>query len=281
MSEYQYYEFCAVDRPLNRGQLAALRAISTRAHITATSFTNSYQWGDLKADPRTLVERYFDAHLYLTNWGTHRLIVKLPAALLSTETAASYTVGDRASAHTHDASTLIDWSSDDENGTDEDDWDDGSGHLAALIGIRSELAAGDLRPLYLGWLATLPSLRDPDTVTGPPVPTGLTTLTGPQQALADFLRVDRHLLNAARNSTPAAAVQNDQQLAQWVAALPAADKDRILLRLARQGATGEGSDLLHRYRRSHPSPAPAQPRTAAALLKAADGLRPSTNGDPR
>ena len=40
MSEYQYYDFRALDRPLTRNEMATLRSISTRAAITATSFTN-------------------------------------------------------------------------------------------------------------------------------------------------------------------------------------------------------------------------------------------------
>lgn len=44
MSEYQYYEFLAVDRPLDASGLSSLRAMSTRAHITATSFINTYHW---------------------------------------------------------------------------------------------------------------------------------------------------------------------------------------------------------------------------------------------
>ena len=82
MSEYQYYEFLAVDRPLDAREQAELRALSTRASITATSFTNEYQWGDFRGDPRQMMERYFDAHLYLANWGTHRLMLRLPSALL-------------------------------------------------------------------------------------------------------------------------------------------------------------------------------------------------------
>ena len=38
MSEYQYYEFQAIDRPLTQEQMAELRGYSTRAQITATSF---------------------------------------------------------------------------------------------------------------------------------------------------------------------------------------------------------------------------------------------------
>ncbi len=45
MSEYQYYEFLALDHPLNRKQMADVRKWSTRAEITPTSFTNHYEWG--------------------------------------------------------------------------------------------------------------------------------------------------------------------------------------------------------------------------------------------
>ncbi len=49
MSEYQYYEFVAVDRPLTPAQQGELRAVSTRGRITSSSFVNDYQWGDLRA----------------------------------------------------------------------------------------------------------------------------------------------------------------------------------------------------------------------------------------
>ena len=51
MSEYQYYEFRAIDRPLDRKEMDELRALSTRAEITPTSFTNTYHWGDFKGKP--------------------------------------------------------------------------------------------------------------------------------------------------------------------------------------------------------------------------------------
>lgn len=73
MSEYQYYEFLAIDRPLDADARATLRDISSRARITATSFTNSYQWGDFKGDPVALMEHWFDLHLYATNSGVHPL----------------------------------------------------------------------------------------------------------------------------------------------------------------------------------------------------------------
>lgn len=54
MSNSQYYEFQAIDRPLNRPAQDALRSISSRARITATGFIDHHEWGDLKGD-RTIL----------------------------------------------------------------------------------------------------------------------------------------------------------------------------------------------------------------------------------
>jgi len=54
MSEYQYYEFRAVDRPPGRTEQRELRAISTRAQITAAGFVDHYEWCDLKGRSRSV-----------------------------------------------------------------------------------------------------------------------------------------------------------------------------------------------------------------------------------
>ncbi len=61
MSEYQYYEFRAIDRPLTSREMSDLRAISSRADITPTSFVNTYNFGDFRGNPEALMEKYFDA----------------------------------------------------------------------------------------------------------------------------------------------------------------------------------------------------------------------------
>jgi hypothetical protein len=43
VSEYQYYEFQAIDRSLTMAEQQELRALSTRVRINATSFVNSYE----------------------------------------------------------------------------------------------------------------------------------------------------------------------------------------------------------------------------------------------
>jgi hypothetical protein len=69
MSEYQYYEFLAIDRPLTRKQINEVRQWSTRAEITSTSFVNEYHFGDFHGDPELLVNKYFDVMVYFANWG--------------------------------------------------------------------------------------------------------------------------------------------------------------------------------------------------------------------
>ena len=51
MSEYQYYEFRAIDQPLDEKAMQALRDLSSRGQITPTSFINEYNWGDFKGSP--------------------------------------------------------------------------------------------------------------------------------------------------------------------------------------------------------------------------------------
>src|SRR3954447_10690790 len=93
-----------------------LRAVSSRAVITSTRFTNHYEWGDLKADPRDSMERYFDAFLYLANWGTHRLMFRLPWRALDPATARLYCRGEVAEARVVGEHVILEFDSEDEEG---------------------------------------------------------------------------------------------------------------------------------------------------------------------
>jgi hypothetical protein len=68
MSEYQYYEFQAIDRRLSDKEMQALRSHSTRAQITPTSFVNEYSFGSFKGDEDAWMDKYFDAFLYVANY---------------------------------------------------------------------------------------------------------------------------------------------------------------------------------------------------------------------
>ena len=150
MSEYQYYEFQAIDRPLDERALRELRACSTRATITSTRFVDHYEWGDLKGDPWVWMERYFDAFLYVANWGTHWLMLRFCRSVLDLPSTRRYCRGESIRVRAKGDFLILSFASEDESG---DGWDDdGSGWLSSLIPVRGDIAAGDHRALYLAWL---------------------------------------------------------------------------------------------------------------------------------
>jgi hypothetical protein len=199
MSEYQYYEFLALDQPLTAEQRAELRSISSRAEITATRFVNEYEWGDLEGNPREMVERYFDAYLYLASWGTRHVMFRLPRGVLDPETAGRYLGTETSSLIETGSHAILSLSIDPEE-TD-GCWDEPDGQLAVMAQARSELAAGDLRLLYLAWLLALESDEVEFEETEPPVPAGLGNLSAGLQAIVDFFQIDEDLIAAAAAGT--------------------------------------------------------------------------------
>jgi hypothetical protein len=93
MSEYQYHEFRAIDRSLTDQQMRELRAISTRAAISRTSFSNYYTFGDLKANPRDLLTKYFDASLYFANWLFLEVAFRYPKVAVAVKALRRYAAG--------------------------------------------------------------------------------------------------------------------------------------------------------------------------------------------
>jgi hypothetical protein len=146
MSECQYYEFLASTSLWTITSKPKCVSLSTRAAITATSFINEYHWGNFRGDPNRMIERYYDAHLYLTNWGTRRIMLRLPRNLLDIDVAEDRCVGDQVTLWTTGKCLVLDMTSEDDSSDGEYD---PQGKLSAIVGARTELATGDLRPLYL------------------------------------------------------------------------------------------------------------------------------------
>ncbi len=233
MSEYQYYEFLAIDRPLTADEMAGLRALSTRATITPVSFTNEYHWGDFKGDPGKLMQRYFDAHVYVANWMTAIFMVRLPVEALTKETVRAVTVPhflDIKATRTH---WIITWSLEESVEYNRFGVEDGRGWMARLAPVRDELLRGDLRSLYIGWLAAAVGKMMDDEETEPLSVSGLKSLTAAQQALAEFLEVDPDLLEAAGMCSPATPKPeiSRREMDKWIDALPRDEVDSILKQL--------------------------------------------------
>lgn len=237
MSEYQYYEFVAIDEPLTSKQMAELRARSSRASITPTSFVNDYRWGNLKGDPVDWMRRYFDAHVYVANWCTCLLYLRVPKSAFDAETLRAFKTKNVFSVEQTKTHWLLEWGLDESDNYDRFAEEDGRGWMGRLAPLRDELLRGDMRPLYLGWLAGVSAGEVDEKAAEPLPPPGLSRLTAAQQSLAEFLEVDEDLLAAAalsyqQGSKPDS--EGDAELDVWIAAVPAAEKT-VMLKLLLTG----------------------------------------------
>lgn len=172
-----------------------------------------------------------------------------------------------------DEFVILSFSSNQEDG---DDWEeDGSGRLGSILPLRDEIAGGDHRTLYLGWLLAAQDGDLEDDESEPPVPPGLATPSGALKAFIDFLRLGPDLVQAAaERSPPMAAGPDEGALPDWIAALPEAEKTELLVRVAGDAPASVRAELLRRFRTAHRTgAAPAEGgRTVGELLEAAERI---------
>ena len=261
-----------MDRALTKTEVAELRSISTRAVITSTSFTNHYEWGDLKADPLKLLEKYFDAFVYVANWGTREFYLRLPLELVGYKSLRAMLPGDAARVRKAGDFVVVAF----ERESEDDDWDDGAGWMGSLMSLRADLLRGDLRCLYLGWLL---SVQNEEFVGGvveePPVPAGLGELSAPLHSLIEFLGIDEDLVEVAASASAAlGAGPSRKELAAWIRRLPQKEKDDLLVSAVSESSERWKNDLLRNFQRQNaprtsPATGAAQRRTAGDLLTAA------------
>ena len=199
MSEYQYYEFIAIDGPISDEGLRYAEGCSSRADVSRVHWRNVYNFGSFGGSVETLL-KYYDAHFYIANWGTVRFAVALPEGFLDPKAIQPYLQGKDPYEETLSVTSSADrcvvwWEHNEEGGWG---WTEGEGIISRLIGIREELMRGDYRALFLGWLADFDPDewrdREDDGVLVPPVPAGLDSLTPALGALMEQFPVDSDAL---------------------------------------------------------------------------------------
>jgi len=250
--------------------MAGLGAISSRARITSTSFVNTYSYGDLRGNPEELLGKYFDALVYVANWGTHWFMLRLPKQAFDRRDYAPFCTRDSLRARLRGEHLLLRFRVEEL----EVGWEEGEGWMDSLLPLRADLLRGDLRALYLGWLSAASHNEDEDALPEPPVPPGLRNLSEPQRSLARFLDIDADLLEAAAEASAElqTASPSKEILAQWIASLPESEKDALLLQVVAAESPHVGTDLLRRLQSTLPAaPAsgPVASRTVGQLRAAA------------
>ena len=130
-----------------------------------------------------------------------------------------------------------------------DDWEDGSGRLAALAPLRTDLLSGDIRLLYLLWLTAVRDEFVPDDEPEP-LP-GIGPLTGALESFAEFFGIDPDLVEAAAELAADDASMSKDELRKALAVIAEREKTELLLRVV-DGDTRVAAELKRRLRKKNP-----------------------------
>lgn len=283
MSEYQYYEWQTVDRILTAEEQATVNRLSSHIEVSSSHAVVTYDWGDFKHDPKEVLLKYFDAHFYLANWGSLRLMFRFPKGLIDESDIEPYCVDEFISFETTGQYQVLDLDFSPEDGGG---WMEADAGLSHFIHLRADILEGDYRLLYLAWLKATTFYGVPDDEyeeddvdspaygREPPVPPGLKKLSPSLQSFVHVFEIDPLLMQAAAEASPDPKKTLAVDYGRLVSRLSQAECDDFLTRLA-EGEAGVGLTLRKRLAAFLPRPErpqAAQPRTIQQLLERADQL---------
>lgn len=235
MSEYQYYEFQAVDRPLTVQEQSEIHKLSSRVQLTATQAIFLYHYGSFRGEAAQVLAQYFDMMFYIANWGSWQLIFRFPKAIVDAKWFQPYELEGTITVSTTSQHVILDIHIVEEEGLR--GWVEGSGWLSRLLPLRDELILGDLRLLYLVWLRTAPYLAehalDEDPIE-PSIPANLDKLSQPLQAFVELVELDPDWVAAAAQASPHQPAIAEPPLETWLSQLSASEQREFLLKLLRQ-----------------------------------------------
>jgi len=247
MSEYQYYEFAAIDGPISDEGLRYARSCSSRANVSRVRWQNTYTFGDFHGSVDTLLKHY-DAHFYIANWGTVRLGLGFLKGAIAPEAIQPYLRGgerheDTLTVKETGNRCIVWWERNEEGGWG---WTEGEGLIDQLIGVREELMRGDCRALFLGWLADFDpdEWRDPEDggVVMPPIPAGLEHPSPALEALIKHFPVDPDALAVAAGLSQA-STPDRIPIAAVLERLSVSEMRALLARVAEGGGSGVTAEL--------------------------------------
>lgn len=275
MSEYQYYEWQTIDRPLSTRQQAEVNDLSSHMDtVTSIQAIVTYSWGDFKHDPIEVLLEYFDAFLYDSNFGWRRLAFRLPKNLVDAPSLEPYLLEESIMLEDHGRYFVLEIQINDE--ADFFEWIESEGILGQLTPLREQLLQGDNRMLYLAWLKVI-SMDDGEAWSDdpePPLPAGLKKLNASLQAFAEFFEIDPHLIAAAAAASKSAGSSLEPDLESAIPKLTPAERDAYLVQIVR----GEPAAVLSLKRRltelsgRKPTSQFQSTRTPRELFEQAEGI---------
>ena len=232
MSEYQYYEWQTIDRTLSASQQTEVDQLSSHMDIvSATQAVVTYSWGNFKHDPHKILLKYFDAFLYDSNFGSRRIVFRLPKKMIDLRALQEYTYDDWIDIEEHETDCLLYLSYNE----DANEWIESDNFLSRLLPLRDQIIQGDYRALYIVWLKAISYETDEfaDDIPEPPTPNGLRKLDSGLQTLVRFFDVNPHLIAAAAGSGKEAGSTSEVDLETAISKLTPLEMENHLRQIVR------------------------------------------------
>lgn len=291
MSEYQYIEFRAVDRPLTDKELAYASKQSSRAEISRWSFANEYHFGDFRGNADGMLMRGYDVFLHYADFGMRSIKIRLPHGLpFPKKLWSKFVDGDFLRWKSDPKSKAGTLTLDPFHETLDSYWEF-EDCLDDVIALRARLMAGDLRALYILWLCVAGDENfDPTETIEPPVPCGLQEFDLKLDGLFHFYEFDPLLIDVAsdpsttrgesqKNTVTPVVLSPAQRLEPWLKKLNANQAKGYLEQLLVGDTANVKAEILSEVVQSPSNtkqpdwPTVELNRTFEELLRLADDLR--------
>lgn len=204
MSEFQQYEFHAIDKPLNQEGLKAVGAMSSRVRLSPRKAVFTYNYSDFRQDEEKVLLGYFDFMLYMSNWGSKRIMMKFPLDMVDYDILKQYRISV-VDCYSQDIRIvkkagflLLDI-----NYVEEDsyDWIDEGDYGYNFLNMRDEIMNGNYQSLFVVWLKYLSMMYDGDSFShsysfdSGLIPDNLSTLGITASAVKDFFSIEEDWLD--------------------------------------------------------------------------------------
>lgn len=146
MSEYQYYEFCSINKPLTSEVRKEMSSLSSRANVGTHNASYVYNFGDFRGNSDKLLLKYFDVFFYISNFGIIRLTFKYDASQISIEEIKKHCINHVITCKQYGNDILLDIYVQNEEGFG---WTEGEGLLGDLLPLYDEIKAKNYQFLHI------------------------------------------------------------------------------------------------------------------------------------
>ncbi|WP_299453498.1 hypothetical protein [uncultured Microscilla sp.] len=250
MSEFQFYGFRSIDRNLSKEEQRKIGSLSSRTTPSSNSATFVYHYGNFPANEEAILEQYFDVMLYYANWGTRKVMFRLPIEAANYEDMVQYqqafedSYDNGVSIFKKGAHVIVKVEFNDEP---DDYGEDPEEYFQEMTQWRQLLMDGDNRLLFLAWLHTqsLISLdeeyedheENSKSLPVPHIPHNITSLQRTLKDFVNFFNISPDWINAAANlvkQSPAPPDAPSYNYVKLIEQLPEATKNKYLYKLLHQ-----------------------------------------------